>query len=162
MHLLLQYRLAHTMGVRVRVRARKPHMCSYHIQKVIKSKFFYVNVLALGARTAARATSWCTPINFTEERDNIWLPDRFFSSKREIFMPKLMQTIAFSHQNNCKHVDHKIADVKKNYLLSCASNFFLQMRILWEGNITWFKLLLNTKISLTALSGLEKKQDDVL
>ena len=77
-------------------------------------------------------------------------------------MPKLHQTIAFPHQNNCKHVDHKIADVKKCYLPLCASKFFLQMGILWEGHITWSKLLLNTRIALTALSGLEKKQNNVL
>eukprot|EP00493_Phyllostaurus_siculus_P024570 UN24910 len=39
---------------------------------------------------------------------------------------------------------------------------FLQVGILWEGKTTWSKLLLNTRIALTILSGLEKKQDDVL
>ena len=78
-------------------------------------------------------------------------------------MPKLLQTIGFLHQNDGrKDVDHQIMDVKKNYFPSCASNFFLQMRIYLEGNITWTELSLNTRISLTALSGLEKKQDDVL
>ena len=79
--------------------------------------------------------------------------------RKEILFGYLIASLA---QNNCKYVDHKIADVKKKYLLSCASNFFLQMRILWERNITWSKLQLSTKISLTGLSGLEKKQDDVL
>ena len=70
--------------------------------------------------------------------------------------------IAFLHQNNCKHVDYKIADVKTCYLPSYASKFFSQMEILWEGHITWSKLLLNTRIALKVLSGLEKKQNDVL
>ena len=53
-------------------------------------------------------------------------------------------------------------DEKKNYLPLCESNFFLQMGILWEGDITWSELLLNIRSSSTASSGLEEKQNDVL
>ena len=53
-------------------------------------------------------------------------------------------------------------DEKKNYLPLCESSFFLQMGILWEGDITWSELLLNIRSSSTASSGLEEKQNDVL
>ena len=53
-------------------------------------------------------------------------------------------------------------DEKKNYLPLCESNFFLQMGILWEGDITWSELLLNIRSSSTASSGLEEKQNDIL
>ena len=53
-------------------------------------------------------------------------------------------------------------DEKKNYLPLCELNFFLQMGILWEGDITWSELLLNIRSSSTASSGLEEKQNDVL
>ena len=86
----------------------------------------------------------------------------FSAQKSKMFIPNLLYTIAFSHQNDCKNVDHQIVDVKKHYLSSSTSNFFLPMGIIWEGNITWSKLLLNIRISLTASSGLEKKQNDVL
>ena len=77
-------------------------------------------------------------------------------------MPKLLYTIAFSHQSDCKHVDHQIVDVKKYNLSSSTSNLFVHMGILWGGNITWSKLLLNIRISLTTSSSFEKKQNYVL
>ena len=40
-------------------------------------------------------------------------------------MPKLLHTIAFSHQNNGKHVDHKIADVKKKLFTFMCVELFL-------------------------------------
>ena len=71
--------------------ATKPKRdCSNHIQKIMKGSFVDVNILALGARTAARTTLWCMPINYPEKGDTICLLDLFFSSKSNIFMPKLL------------------------------------------------------------------------
>ena len=54
-YLLLLYRLAHTMGVRARIRAETTHVLQSY-SKMRKASFVDVNVLALGARATARAT----------------------------------------------------------------------------------------------------------